>query len=62
MSTIQRPTIINLTSDDMIEAIQGYVRSKYPNLLEEEFEVEMRYDTYNYIHSTTINFIDNGEQ
>ena len=52
MSTKSR--ILNLSNDDVLKCLADGIRKNHPELEEEEFEVILTYDGYNYTYKATV--------
>lgn len=58
MSTIINPTVIDITARNILQIIREFIIKKHPDLAEEEFEINMVYDSYAAEHRANIVIID----
>jgi hypothetical protein len=50
----QEPKKINCSNDDVLALLADGIRKKYPELADEEFEVTLTYDGYNYLFKAIV--------
>ena len=56
MSTPKNPIRINFSNDDIYALLVEAIKKKHPELAEEEFEVTLTYDTYNYVYTASVEY------
>jgi len=56
--SLTNPRRISISQEELLLAIKKICIEKHKELEDEEFEIQLNYDSYNYQHSATIDVFD----